>query len=135
MVHFHDVIISFDFQSTLAQQKIGLRGMVGKTLRIEFSVIDSDLSIRIKNCVVGIYVFLLLWYLGSHYVQAPGHFMYRIERQCLLCSLVGELQVTWAKSTLCPVGSVGKTRRGSVNVDINKQNIFVHIVPYIDTQT
>lgn len=60
--------------------------------------------------------------------------MYRMKRQCLLCSLVGQLQVTWAKSTLYPIGSVDKTTRGSVNVDINKQNIFVYIVPYIDTQ-
>lgn len=65
MIHFHDVIISFDFQSTLSQQKIRLRGMLGKILRIGFSVIDSDLSIRIKNCVVGIYIYMCFFCLDT----------------------------------------------------------------------
>lgn len=87
-----------------------------------------------KLCCWNTYVFLLLWYLDSHCVQDLGHCMYTMERQCLLCSLVGVwLQVTQAKSTISPVVSMGITR-GSASVDINRQNIFVCIDPYIHTQ-
>jgi len=107
--------------------------MVCKSLGTGFCVIDSDLSIRIKKKVLLKYSFLLLWYLDSRYVQAPGHCMNRMGRQCLLCSLVGVLQVTQAKSTVSLVVSVDIITRGYL--DINRQHVFLCIDPYIHTQT